>query len=1119
MPKDAMGLAAPDDAGNDEAVTIPSAIAHQGRILDGRYRLVRHLADGAMGSVWEAEHLALETIVAVKLIREPRPDWVRRFRRESKVVAKLTSPYVVRVFDYGVDDTTPYFVMERLYGRTMADHLATVGGPLTPAVTARLIRQIANGLAEAHRQGVIHRDLKPQNIWLLDGAGGFVAKILDFGLATGGIHDQNDGGNVLSGTPRYMSPEQYDASAAIDHRSDLWALAAITYECLTGAPAYPQGSITALMVAITAGTVPAPSAATTVPDGVDAWCARALHRDPAERFQSATEAAEALSALCVPQQMTPSAPIAQGPGEAKGPTLPLTGTTLPDFEKLRTNLVSAGSRFIGRQAELARLDELVAARARMITLLGPAGAGKTRLAREFGLSQGVLFAGGVWFVDLAEATGVEGMCTAVAQALQVPVGGSDPVTRLGYAIAGRGPTLVLIDNFEHIVDAASPIIAQWSTMAPDATFLITSRERLRLDGETVVDVDLQPRTDAIRLFESRAQDVSPQFTVNAENEGAVGQIVDRLDRLPLAIELAAARMRMLTLSQLDARLAERFRLLRGRRRDQGARQATMRGAIDWSWALLTPEERLLFAQLSVFHGGFDMEAVDAVVDLATLDASAWPDEIMESLVEKSLVRCMEVNDNERRFLLLESMRAYAAEKLAAPPGEFDAVDSTDWARAARQRHRDHYGELGAANIISSLDIAGGHLRRAALNREQYNLEAAITTGLEDDDACGAARAWLARFWGVIETRGPYRPAAEKAVELLKTEAIQGLLRARLARGAATAFRLCGQQKLGIEYCDEALLLAQASNAPGLCVNILRERGTCLLALGDLDTARMAFDESIQLAQTHQLRRLRGVSLGARAEVYFWSGGLADARKAYDESVTLLHAVGERRFFASAVGNRALVEYELGDLESARAGFKAALTFLRRLGDRRGESNILANIALVDQAEGRFEQAIRGQRAAIRIDRESGNRPGESIRLANLGLIFTQMGRDPEAEISLDAALTLADDARSPVVGMVQVYQALLAARRGDFETADAKLAAGESILAATSHTEWAKAACVRGEIALLRGDRTAAEAAHAAAKKVADAIHASPRSELGRALITLHDAINATGEGVEETSK
>ena len=148
------------------------ATANQGRVLDGRYALVRHLADGAMGSVWEAKHLALETAVAVKLIREPRPDWIRRFRRESKVVAQLTSPYVVRVFDYGVDDGTPYFVMERLHGRTMADHLHHEEQPLTPAVTARLMRQIANGLGEAHQRGVVHRDLKPQNIWLLEGAGG-----------------------------------------------------------------------------------------------------------------------------------------------------------------------------------------------------------------------------------------------------------------------------------------------------------------------------------------------------------------------------------------------------------------------------------------------------------------------------------------------------------------------------------------------------------------------------------------------------------------------------------------------------------------------------------------------------------------------------------------------------------------------------------------------------------------------------------------------------------------------------------------------------------------------------------------------------------------------------------
>jgi tetratricopeptide (TPR) repeat protein len=341
------------------------------------------------------------------------------------------------------------------------------------------------------------------------------------------------------------------------------------------------------------------------------------------------------------------------------------------------------------------------------------------------------------------------------------------------------------------------------------------------------------------------------------------------------------------------------------------------------------------------------------------------------------------------------------------------------------------------------------------------------------------------------------------------------LSARVEFGAATAFRLCGDRDAALDLCNRAVENANRVQDYGLCSSIWRERGTVLLSGGNLSEASENFDRASQLARDHGLRRLEGISYGSHAEVFFWKGDIEGARRQYDASVALLHGVGERRFFAGAVANRAVIDYELGELESAMAGYKVALTFLRRIGYRRGESDLLANMALVDHAEGRHAQAIRGQEAALRIDREGGNRPGEALRLGNLGIFLAHLGRNTEAELKLNQSLVLSENALSPLVGVVRVYLGLLAARRGDFTTAESELKAGETILEQTSQTELGKAACVRGEVAILAGNLEAADSARETAHGIATTLAASPRSELNRQLLALEVAIGTAKDELE----
>jgi serine/threonine protein kinase len=268
-----------------------------GRVIAGRYRIVSQLGSGGMGSVWRAEHLALGSPVALKLIDESIasvPEALERFEREAQASANLRSPHVVQVLDYGVDEGTPFLAMELLDGESLDDRLGRVGR-LGPEETMRVVLHVARAIGKAHEAGVVHRDLKPGNIFLVRNDDEEVAKVLDFGIAK--VEDKvstSTRTGSMVGTPAYMSPEQAQGLKALDGRADLWSLGAIAYECLTGDVPFDAEAVGGLIVKICTAPLPVPSQVAHVPPGFDAWFAKALERNPDKRFQSAKELSDAL---------------------------------------------------------------------------------------------------------------------------------------------------------------------------------------------------------------------------------------------------------------------------------------------------------------------------------------------------------------------------------------------------------------------------------------------------------------------------------------------------------------------------------------------------------------------------------------------------------------------------------------------------------------------------------------------------------------------------------------------------------------------------------------------------------------------------------------------------------
>jgi len=271
------------------------------RVLVGRYRLDERLGAGGMGSIWRAYHLVLAAPVAVKLIdREHVPDeeTLGRFMREAQSAATLRSPHVVQILDYGVDDKLPFIVMELLDGENLAQRLRRLGR-LGSADTARIVTHIGRAMARAHEASIVHRDLKPENVFLIRNEDEEIAKVLDFGVAKVSVAALGEDGartrtGSILGTPYYMSPEQAQGNKTVDHRSDLWSLGVIAFECLTGKRPFYSDGLGDLVLQICIRDIPVPSEFGSVPVGFDAWFARAVNRDPEARFQSARELTEAL---------------------------------------------------------------------------------------------------------------------------------------------------------------------------------------------------------------------------------------------------------------------------------------------------------------------------------------------------------------------------------------------------------------------------------------------------------------------------------------------------------------------------------------------------------------------------------------------------------------------------------------------------------------------------------------------------------------------------------------------------------------------------------------------------------------------------------------------------------
>jgi non-specific serine/threonine protein kinase len=1002
----------------------------------GRYEIRSLLGAGGMGEVYLARDTKLGRTVALKILPvDVASDHGRmqRFVREAKAASALNHPNIITIYEIEQADSGHFIATELINGETLRQRMTRARMMFPEAFDISI--QIASALSAAHEAGIIHRDIKPENIMLRpDG----IVKVLDFGLAKLAMTDLNvdvdaeaatmetfktDPGSVM-GTVHYMSPEQA-RGVAVDARTDIWSLGVVLYEMVAGHRPFNGETATDVMAAIIKTSFP-PLARfrPDAPPALEEIILKALEKNPPERYQSIQEllvdlrrlqkrlefearleqleAPEGPRALKVHESMTQVLDSVGPTAETTTPPQRSTGRTLSEADSDAVpslppnNLSTQRTDMVGRGGEIEEIcGELRRESIQLMTLTGVGGTGKTTLAQAVARQLLPDFSDGVFFIELGAIKQPELVASSIAQPLGVRESeGRSIVEALREYLRNRN-VLLVVDNFEQVVTARS-IVAELLASAPRLKILVTSRELLHLSLEheymvpplgvpeslVQVSADDLSRYEAVRLFVERARTIKANFALTDENAQSVVEICVRLDGLPLAIELAAARVKILSPQAILARLDTSLKLLTGGARDLPVRQQTMRGAVEWSYELLTEDETSLFRRWAVFAGGFTFAAAAAVVGSQLSDAPKEEAAITEqaaadieqlridpldgltSLVDKSLLVAKEQADGEQRFRMLEVVREYALARL----------ESSGEAEATRRNH--------AAYFLALAEEVEPHLQgwRPAkwldrLEEERDNLRAALRWSLAYDIGTAARLAAAIRyFWNF---QGYLTEGLKWSQSILKLgDNVPTITRWKILSMAGNLARFQGDYKTARMMYEAGLSEGrEADDLPQISLSC-RGLGGLALEQGDYNAARGFIEEALAVARESNDKFGVARSLSMLGDLARTLGEDAAARPLFEEGLAICRELGKQYALGNILINLAAAEYGEGDYTAAYSHFAEGLTMAQEsgvkiVGDKIAVSYALDGFGALAASRGESELATKLAGAAAQL-RESIN---------------------------------------------------------------------------------------------------------------------------------------------------
>ena len=915
---------------------------------------------GGFGIVYRCVQVALDRTVAVKVLTELDENR-ERFLREQRAMARLTGhPNVVGVLQVGETESGyPFLVMPYHSQGSLQARIGRLS-VLPPQEVLRLGVKIAGALESAHQLGIVHRDVKPSNILVTDYG---EPALSDFGIAhiSGGFTTAT---GTFTGSPAFTAPELlggYPPSQA----SDVYGLGATLFAALTGHAAYERRSGERLVAQfLRIATEPAPDLRVSgIPDDITVVIEKAMARDPADRPSANVLGTELgrvqanhgwrVDDMALHAGSQPDRPASHAPSRRSAGTLPVELTS-----------------FVGRRAELAEVQRLLS-RSRLVTLTGIGGVGKTRLAMRAAAKAGL--PDGARLVELGELRDASLLIEVVAAGLGLRDQSARSLHEVLVDFLSSRELLLVLDNCEQVVDGAAKLAETLLGECPQLRILATSRERLGINGESVLqlsplsvpDADHDPNLDgvsgfdAIALFAERAAAAVPGFEISEHNQTIVARICSRVEGLPLAIELAAARLRVMSPEQILERLTDRYALLARGSRTAPARQRTLTWSIDWSYDLCTAAEQRMWARLSVFAGSFGLEAAEDICGAGLAELKV--DDLLTSLVDKSVLIRTE-SRGAVRFRLLETLRDYGRNKLC---------DTSEYNEIHR-RHLDWYQRLvtqAATDWYSVRQVAWIRL----LGTEESNLREALEFGLADCpeialEIVGTLYPFGFARGALTETRRWINRA------LAATNAESTPARIRALYGAALSANLHGLPgdiQAGADRAAEAERLVQHMTDPLALGLTAVAVGYAAMLDGDFTRAMAQFEKALAASEDPTVQ---GAAMSLIGWVLEFQGDVSRALVWHEKALALTGSYGESVYHSWMLWSVGIGWWQEGRPQRAEELLKQGLQLARLVDDPRHGAACLEALAWVYGTEGEAKRAAVLMAAADRLGGAQGASP-------------------------------------------------------------------------------------------------------------------------------------------------
>jgi predicted ATPase/Tfp pilus assembly protein PilF len=675
-------------------------------------------------------------------------------------------------------------------------------------------------------------------------------------------------------------------------------------------------------------------------------------------------------------------------------------------KQTKNNLPVQPTPFIGRAKQLAAIKELLMnAETRLVTLMGPGGTGKTRLSLQVAQELLDQFINGVYFVPLADDTDASQLISRVAQQLEVREGGRPLLENVKDYLRDKRMLLVM-DNFEQLVSAA-PIVADLLVAAPQLKIITSSRIALNLHGERefpVPPLELPQvenesawenliENESVILFVGRARAVHPNFALTKDNASSIAEICRRLDGLPLALELAAARIKLLGPQAILVRLDDKLKLLTGGARDLPTRHQTLRNTLEWSYDLLNQDEKILYARLSVFVGGFTLEAAEAVCNSeGKLDIL----EGLTSLVNNSLLRQQEETaDGESRFEMLETIRSYALERLAES-GEIDAL---------RAGHAQYYSGIILNQAGLQIYSSNALYWLNWFEQELDNIRATLTWGLSSPQGIQPGTGlvfMLVWFW---YRRGRFIEGLEWADKYLAVSDVQKSppLRALVLASSGMMALWQGKQDVALSKLQEALPIVQTLEDDLMAAMTQMANGIAFINMGRDGDAQPLLEQAIRFFKKADQRYFHALAVVHLGNAELGLGNVEQARAYHEEALAEARVIDENWLISFALNNLGEVARTQGQFDLARKYYEECEALLRATGDRGDVARFVHNLGYIAQHEEDFELAEAKFRKSLAMFRRLGNRRGIAECLAGLAGLKARQGQTEWGAIMLSAA--------------------------------------------------------------------------------------------------------------------